>query len=155
MAHRMKKSTQPKTTDVVLYWVSIALAILGAADAIYLLVLKYSDNTGMCLGSGGCATVNASSYSMVGAIPVALIGLLGYLAILAVHILERNSRQFKENGPLFVFGMSLTGVVYSAYLTWIEFAVIKAVCPFCVTSAVLITLVFILAIIRLVKQFAS
>jgi uncharacterized membrane protein len=155
MAHRVKKTTAPKTIDKPFYWASIVLSILGAADAIYLIVLKYSHNTAMCLGNGGCATVNDSPYSQIGAVPVAAIGLLGYLAILGVHFLEPRIRLFGGNGPLFTFGMSLTGVAFSAYLTYIELYVIYAVCPFCVASAVFITLIFIIAIIRLVKQFES
>jgi uncharacterized membrane protein len=155
MAHRVKKTKAPKTNDKAFYWASIVLSILGAADAIYLIVLKYTHNAAMCLGNGGCATVNNSPYSQIGPVPVSVIGLLGYLAILSVHFLEPRSRTFEANGPLFTFGMSLTGVAFSAYLTYIELYVIFAICPFCVASAVIITLIFIIAIIRLVRQFAS
>jgi uncharacterized membrane protein len=67
-------------------------------------------------------------------------------------ILENYSSFFKENGPMLEFGMGLVGVVYSAYLTYLELNVIHALCPFCVASAIAITLCFIFALIRLIKQ---
>lgn len=153
MTPRPQRTSPPRSTDLYLYWTSVVVAILGAIDATYLLILKLSGEASMCLGSGGCAAVNASPYSRVGLIPVSLIGLLGYLAILGVHLLERRSRAFAANGPLFIFGMTLAAVLFSAYLTWIEFAILGTFCPFCVASAILITINFIIAIIRLVKQF--
>jgi uncharacterized membrane protein len=155
MAPRLKNARTAQAADKPYYLASIVLSLLGAADAIYLIVLKYTHAPEMCLGNGGCETVNSSAYSQIGIVPVSVIGLLGYLALLGVHFLEPRSAIFRRNGPLFTFGMSLTGVIFSAYLTWIEFYVIHAVCPFCVASAVIITLVFAIAIIRLVKQLAS
>lgn len=130
----------------------LAAAVLGALDAIYLLILKYSHNEGLCLGSGGCATVNASRFSEVMGVPVAAIGLFGFAAIAAVLLLEARLPLLREYGDVLVFGMSLTGVLFSAYLTYLELYVIHAVCPFCVISAVLITTIFVLAVIRLVQK---
>ena len=144
-----------KQLDGALRLASILLAILGAADSLYLLILKYSSNDKMCLGNGDCSTVNQSSYSEIYGIPISLFGLLAYLVLLAILLLEPRVKIIRENSPLAVFGISLAGVGYSAYLTYIELYVIFAVCPFCVFSAVAMTLIFILAIIRLVKQTAS
>jgi uncharacterized membrane protein len=138
--------------DLILRWANIILAILGTADAIYLLIYKYSSNDRMCLGSGGCATVNYSPYSMIYGIPVALLGILAYLAILAVLFLEPHWELTMEYGRLAVFGIGLVGVIFSAYLTYIEAFVIHAYCPFCVTSAILMTIIFIIATIRLIKH---
>ena len=134
-------------------WASIVLAILGGLDAAYLLIFKLTSVEAMCLGSGDCSTVNNSRYSETfGGIPVSLLGLLAYLAIIGTHALETRSRFFKQNGNLLVFGLSLVGVLFSAYLTYVEFYVIHAVCPFCVASAIIIIIIFILAIIRLIRQ---
>jgi uncharacterized membrane protein len=151
MASRLKTTPTDKS-DPILRWASIILAILGTADAIYLLIYKYSSNDRMCLGNGGCATVNYSPYSEIYGVPVALLGILAYLAILAVLALEPHWKLTEEYGRLTVFGMGLVGVLFSAYLTYIEAYVIHAYCPFCVTSAILITVIFILAIIRLIKH---
>lgn len=152
------KQSSGKTTkpfDRSLRLASIVLAVLGAADSLYLLILKYSHNDKMCLGSGDCSTVNLSSYSEIYGIPISLLGLLAYLVLVAILVLEPRLQILRENGALAAFGIGLAGVGYSAYLTYVELYVIHAVCPFCVFSAVAMTLIFILAIIRLVKQTAS
>lgn len=106
----------------------------------------------MCLGSGDCSTVNASKYSEVNGIPVAVIGVLGYAAILAVHYFENRNRFFKQNGTLIIFGMALTGFLFTLWLIYVEVAILKALCPFCVTSQTVMTLIFIISVIRLVRQ---
>ena len=71
--------------DKWLYRASVALAVLGLLVSIYMTIYKVTSNDSMCLGSGDCSTVNASHYSEVNGIPVAVFGVLGYAAILAVH----------------------------------------------------------------------
>jgi uncharacterized membrane protein len=153
MAHRLKNPRSDKTDRPLLWGIAI-LTILGAADALYLLY-KLTGNSQMCLGNGGCHDVNFSPYSVIYGIPVSVFGMSAYLAILCILFLEGRLKIAKENGPLAIFGISLGGVAFTAYLTYLEFYVIHAICPFCVASAFLITLIFILAIIRLVKQTAN
>jgi uncharacterized membrane protein len=154
MANRMKPSSKDKTGPF-LYWSSLILAVLGAADAIYLTVLKYTQLEAMCVGNHGCITVNNSPYGSVYGIPVAILGLVAYLFIGLTLVFEPRWRLLGEWGPILVFGAGLVGVLYSAYLTYLEFAVIHAFCPFCLASAIIITIIFVIAIIRLVKQTTS
>jgi len=151
MPSHSKTNRNDNRTSLILLS-SLVLAILGAADAFYLWMYKISSNDKMCLGSGDCATVNYSKYSEIYGISVALLGLLAYLLIIAILVLEPRWRLADELGVYAVFGISLVGVLFSAYLTYIEFFVIFAVCPFCVTSAIIMLLLFILAIIRLLKH---
>jgi uncharacterized membrane protein len=151
MVHRINK-LETNQSERALFWGSVVLAILGALDALYLLIFKLTGNSRMCLGNGGCHDVNFSSYSEIYGIPVSVFGMSAFLAILCILFLEGRLNFAKENGPLGIFGISLGGVLFTAYLTYLEIYVIHAICPFCVASAVLITLIFILAIIRLVKQ---
>ncbi|MBN2387355.1 MAG: vitamin K epoxide reductase family protein [Anaerolineales bacterium] len=156
MAHRLKKKTPKSIARMIFFWTTLVLSTLGAANAIYLLVLKYSGNTEMCLGSSGCWTVNTSPYSEVGGgIPVSLLGVLAYLAIVAILALESRIRFLSENGPLLVLGMGMTGTIFSSYLTWISATKIEAACPFCLANLVIISLVLIIAVIRLVRQFLN
>jgi len=134
-----------------LTWVSLILTVLGVLDSTYLLIYKISNNKAMCLGSGECSTVNASRYSEINGIPISLLGIIAYLLILALLILEIRKNLSSDNSNLMVFGISLVGVLFSAYLTYIELFVIHAVCPFCVISAIVITLIFIISIVKLVK----
>jgi uncharacterized membrane protein len=151
MAHRLNRSYTDKS-ELPLLWGSAILAILGAADSLYLLIYKLTGNPHMCLGSGGCHDVNFSPYSEIYGIPVSVLGIFAYLVILFILVLERRLKIAAQNGPLAIFGIGLVGVAFSAYLTYLELYVINAVCPFCVASAVIITLIFVLAVIRLVKQ---
>jgi len=130
------------------------LACLGILDASYLLIYKMTSNNAMCLGNGGCHDVNFSPYSQIAGIPVSLFGLGAYLAFGGYPASGGRLRIVKDNGPLTIFGISLAGTVFTGYLTWIELYVIHRLCPFCVASAIIITLIFILAVVRLVKQTA-
>jgi uncharacterized membrane protein len=146
--------SQTRKKKPALYWISFALAFLGALDGAYLLIYKLTNNNAMCLGNGGCHDVNFSAYSEIGGIPVSVFGIAAFLVIAGILLLEPRMKFMAENGSLAIFGISLAGVAFSAYLTWLEIYVIHAICPFCVASAVIITLIFILAIIRLFHQTA-
>jgi len=125
----------------------IVLSILGVIDSLYLLYIKISHATVVC--SGGCDIVNASKYSEIFGIPIAIFGVLGYLVIILFVIFDNNIEFIKENSTIVIFGLSLIGVLYSAYLTYLELAVIHAICEYCVISAIVMTLIFIISIIRL------
>jgi uncharacterized membrane protein len=148
---KLDRNYNRKKMTKKLNWVSMILAVIGILDSVYLLIYKITNNYAMCLGSGDCSTVNASRYSTIYGIPVSLLGILAYLAILIFLILEFRNLFSSDNSNLLVFGISLVGVLFSAYLTYIEFYVIHAVCPFCIVSAIVITLIFIISIIKLVK----
>jgi uncharacterized membrane protein len=138
--------------DKWLYRTSLILALVGVLVSIYMTIYKVTSNDALCLGSGDCSTVNASRYSEVYGIPVASIGIAGYLAIVLAHWYERRDSFFLKNGPLLVFGMSLTGFLFTVYLIYIELAILRAICPFCLLSQVAMTGIFILSIIRLIRQ---
>ena len=138
--------------DKGLYRASLALVIIGLLVSIYMTIYKVTSNDSLCLGSGDCATVNASRYSEVSGIPVAVVGILGYAAMLAVHWFERRNSFFKENGTLLIFGMALTGFIFTVWLVYVEVALLKAICPFCVTSQVAMAFIFVIAVLRMIKQ---
>lgn len=138
--------------DKWLYRASIALVIIGLAVSVYMTIYKYTGNDGMCLGSGDCSTVNASRFSEVNGIPVAVFGIAGYAAILIVLFYENKNAFFRTNGTLMIFGMALTGFLFTLWLVYVELAILKALCPFCVTSQISMTIIFIIAIVRLFKS---
>jgi uncharacterized membrane protein len=138
--------------DKWLVRISVALVIIGLLVSIYMTVYKLTSNDAMCLGSGDCSSVNASKYSEVYGIPVAVLGIVGYAAILGVHVLENRGAFFKQNATLLIFGMALTGFLFTVYLIYVEIALIKALCPFCVASQVAMTLVFVISLIRVIQQ---
>ena len=138
--------------DKRLKQITIALSILGLLVSIYMTVYKVSSNDNMCLGSGDCSTVNSSRYSEVNGIPVAAIGVLGYAAILGILLLEDRNDFLKKNGTMILFGISLMGFLFTLWLVYVEVALLHALCPFCVTSQITMTLIFILSVIRVIRQ---
>ncbi len=129
------------------------IAILGILDAMYLTVIKFTDNKALCIeGIGNCWTVNNSSYSEWNGIPISIFGILAYLIIILILILQNRVKFLVDFGSIFVFGIALTGFLFSIYLTYLQFAVIKAVCPFCIISAITMTIVFILTLINLLND---
>ena len=130
----------------------VTLAIMGLLVSIYMTIYKITSNDNMCIGSKDCSVVNASRYSELYGIPVAVFGVLGYAAILAVLLLERKRGFFSQNGNMLLFGLSLTGFLFTLYLIFLEIALIKAYCPFCIASQATMTIIFILSVIRVVRQ---
>ena len=132
---------------------ALIAAIIGALDSVYLAWIKLSHNETLCApGLGDCFTVNTSRYAELFGIPIALFGLATYIAIIAILLFENRIDFLKENGTLALFGIGLVGVLYSAYLSYLEEFVLHAWCPYCILSAVMITIVFIVSIIRLKKE---
>ena len=129
-----------------------ALILLGVAVSVYMTIYKLTSNENMCIGSKDCSIVNASRYSEVNNIPVAVIGVGGYSSLLAILLLERRPGFIKQNATMIFFALSLVGFFFTLYLIFVEIVLIKAYCPFCITSQVAMTLIFILSVIRLVKQ---
>lgn len=131
---------------------SVILAVIGLIDSIYLSWEKIFHVEVFCGGSGDCQTVANSPYSEIAGIPIAYLGVGVYIVIIALLYLEGRGTFWRQNSPLIIFGLTLAGTIYSIYLTYLEIAVIYAICPYCVISAVVMTLLFIVAIIRLFRD---
>lgn len=138
--------------DKWLYRGSVGLAVLGTLVSIYMTIYKLTENPNMCLGNGGCSVVNSSKYAMVYGIPVAVIGVGGYLAILLLLWMEGRNSLLASNSTLVIFGLALVGFLFTLYLIYVEVALIHALCPFCVTSQVTMTVLFVVTVIRLIRQ---
>ncbi len=132
--------------------ITIALTIIGLLVSIYMTIYKFTNNESMCIGSSGCSEVNASRYSEINGIPVAVLGVVGYAAILGLLFIEQRPGFIQENGGLLFFGISLIGFLFTLYLIYLEIALIKAYCPFCLTSQAVMIVIFIISVIRLARQ---
>jgi len=116
----------------------LLLTLGGIGASGYLTYTRWFDKSVVCAGFHSCNAVAESSYSYMGPIPVAFLGLLGYAALLAVAAFWlRVGDRWGDWPLLLIWGMALGGAAYSAYLTYLEFFVIDAVCIWCVTSAVI------------------
>jgi uncharacterized membrane protein len=133
-------------------WTIATLALIGLGVAGYLTYEKFTGGGLICWGgSQQCEIVQNSPYSQIGPLPVAVLGLMGYLIFLTVTALQlRSSLERRRTLAGLNFGLALGAFLYSVYLTYLELFVIYAICTWCVISAVLVTLILILATWELV-----
>jgi uncharacterized membrane protein len=134
------------STDRRLRIAILVVSLIGIGIAGYLTYVHYEGLKVLCLSSGGCETVQASSYAKLGGIPVAVLGLLGYIGILGSLAIRG------ELGRVAGFAIALIGFGFSMYLTYRELFTIKAICQWCVSSAVLMTILFVLTVIRVLRE---
>jgi uncharacterized membrane protein len=119
----------------------VGLTVLGLGVASYLTIAHYSGGTTICPLHGGCETVQHSIYSKLAGVPVALIGLIGYVVILGSLLIPQS-----ETSRLATLAFTIPGFAFSAYLTYRELFSIHAICPWCVSSAIVMTLLSCLAV---------
>jgi uncharacterized membrane protein len=118
------------------------LALAGAAVTAYLVYARYT-GTRLACATGGCETVQHSKYAKAAGIPVAVIGLVGYLAILATALSARL--EAAGIGAAVVLG----GLAFGIYLIYVQVAVIDAICLWCIVSDGLLAVLAIVATERL------
>ena len=121
------------------------LCLIGIGVAGYLTYTHYAKIKVICGSNGGCETVQSSVYSKLAGLPVAVLGLAGYIGIL-FSLAIRN-----EIGRAAGFGIALVGFLFSMYLTYREAFTIHAYCYWCLSSAALMTLLVILTTVRLLR----
>lgn len=136
-------------------WGSLALSVLGAVDAAYLTWVKVAGQEAFCGASRACDTVQNSIYAELGGVPIAVLGLAAFMVIFGLLLAEKSGPLLAAWAPLAIFGMALTGTLYSAYLTYVELYILRAVCPYCVVSAVCLAGLLVLSIVRLARGLAE
>jgi len=124
---------------------SVAVALAGLGIAAYLTIAHYDGGTTVCAISHGCETVQHSTYAKLAGIPVALLGLLGYVGILVA--LARDDEPARTATAF----LALLGFGFSAWLTYVEVAKLEAICIWCVGSAICMTLLAALSVARLLS----
>lgn len=112
------------------------LSGLGILLAAYLTWVHFNSGSLVC-GVGDCHTVQASEYATIGPLPVAVLGLGMYAVVLLANLLALAQPDRAMGPSVAAFGVLLAGTLYAAYLTWLEVAVIRAICQWCVASALL------------------
>jgi uncharacterized membrane protein len=125
----------------------LVLTALGLVVASYLTYIHYAGIKPLCgRNGGGCEIVQTSEYSKLAGVPVALIGLLGYIAILASLLVPEN-----ETSRFATVAFTVVGFGFSAYLTYRELFSIHHICEYCVSSAVIVTILMCLAVWRFLR----
>ena len=139
----------PNNTNTVAPKIIIPiLTILGLGIAGYLSYVETTHTTAICGPVGDCNTVQQSEYArLFGILPIGVLGVFGYLAILFSWIIAGNQNiNIANPARLTMFALSTFGLIFSIYLTFLEPFVIGATCAWCVTSAVIMTALFLLTL---------
>jgi|SRR5438552_7790669 len=124
----------------------LALTLIGLGVASYLTYVHYAGIKPACTAGESCTKVQTSQYSKLAGVPVALIGLIGYVTILASLLAPEN-----ETSRFATVVLTVVGFGFSAYLTGRELFSIHAICEWCVSSAVIMTLLMCLSIWRFLR----
>ena len=127
------------------------LSLVGIGIAGYVVVtVEIMNQIPQCVGGGGgCAAVEHSSYSRIGGIHVSIFGLIGYSMLLISSFLKG------DRARIGAFFLALFGFGFSLYLTYLEFWEILAVCQWCVSSAITMTMLFVVNTSRLIVFFGT
>lgn len=133
-----------------LYIASIVLTLIGIGIAGYLSYTKIADVQVACVETSSldCNAVQSSIYSQVMGIDVAYLGLAAYLTFFAILVLEPYIGLLQTYSRTLMFSLTLFGVAYSGYLTYIEAFVLETWCQWCVGSALVMLGLFIVSTVR-------
>ncbi len=130
-----------------LRYTMVGLATIGLGVASYLTYVHYSGAIPLCGKNGGsCLTVQTSVWSKVAGIPVPVLGLVGYISILVSLLIPQS-----ETTRFATAAFTVIGFAFSAYLTYRELFSIHAICEWCVSSAVIMTILMCLALWRFLR----
>ncbi|HEY4779043.1 MAG TPA: vitamin K epoxide reductase family protein [Solirubrobacterales bacterium] len=136
----MKFPTEARLRRIIAF-----VAALGIGVATYIAIADAGGGAPTCLaGGGGCETVANSSYSHIAGVNVAVFGIVAYVALLLTSFFANDLARFGG------FAVALGGFGFSIYLTYLEIFKIEAICQWCVASAVLMTILFLLNATRLI-----
>ncbi|MDZ7843508.1 MAG: vitamin K epoxide reductase family protein [Anaerolineales bacterium] len=147
-----KTFSLPPWTD----WLIPGLIIIGIGVAGYLSYVETQLVEAVCGPVGDCNTVQSSPYAyLFGVLPVGVLGLGGYLALLAVWVVRRLQTQWAHLANIIFWIFGIFAVAFSLYLTYLEPFVIHAVCMWCLSSAVIVTLLLLLGTPKAARSLSS
>lgn len=126
--------------------VSTILSTIGIGIGGYLIWVHYDHDVLVC-GTGGCEAVQTSEYATVSDIPIAIFGTAMYVTLLLLALLRRSLPAFTLPLSAIALAITVAGTAYSGWLTWLELFEIEAICQWCVASAVVTTLLFLLELL--------
>jgi uncharacterized membrane protein len=123
-------------------WVVPVSVVVGVGVAAYLSFIEVTQAEAVCGPVGDCNTVNQSEYArLFGVLPVGVLGLIGYGVILSLWLMRRRGpEEWRRRATLGLWAAALFGTLFSVYLTFLEPFVIGATCAWCLTSALVMTL---------------
>ncbi|MEO8608867.1 MAG: vitamin K epoxide reductase family protein [Chloroflexota bacterium] len=150
-------TAETKPTRDLLRALSLILVIVGLAISGYLSYVKLTEVPIVCVANSevfNCEVVQNSAYSRIAGIPVAWFGFAVYVVLFGLLLLENRIEFLRQNGILVMFGITIFAWLYSMYLVYLQFFVLKALCPWCLGHEATMTLIFIVACLRLRKTLS-
>ena len=123
------------------------LALAGIFVSLYLLLYKLGIIGELSCRVGSCETVNTSKWATFLGMPVAAWGVAWYVAMFTLAVVS-TSQRFADSSVVsaVLLGVASTGLIFSAYLTYLELFQIHAICQWCVISAIIVTIIFFFAL---------
>lgn len=143
-----------RITLTSLIWISLVFGILVTS---YLSYLKAAAVPAVCVvgGAFNCGAVLNSAYSVFMGIPIAYLGLLMYLTLAVILFFERRIPFLQEYGKILMFGIGLFAWMFSMYLVYLQFFVLGALCPWCLSHEANMTILFAMLCLRLWRDMNS
>ncbi len=138
----VRRRDRRRESERTLRLASAVIAVLGAAITAYLLYVRQTGGTLAC-STGGCETVQSSSYAELLGVPVAAIGLVGFLGLLLTALARGEWARLRQAT------LALAALFFGAYLLYIQLVVIGATCEWCLVTDALTTAIVALALLRL------
>ena len=126
-------------------WILATLSLLGIVVSSLALHVHNTMTTEPCdiNAHWDCGIVNHSHYAVLGGVPVAIIGIAGYVVLLAMSLMRRWG---------LMFFAAVAGCIFALYLTWIEAHVLEVWCLYCVMSQTIIALIVLLSMVLVIRR---
>lgn len=125
------------------------LSLAGIFVALYLLLYKLGMIGALNCSIGSCETVNTSRWATFLGLPVAGWGVAWYVGMFVLAIVSTGERFAQSQSvSLLLLLVATTGLLFSLYLTWLELFRIHAICQWCVVSAIIVTIIFIVCLLE-------
>lgn len=136
---------------------SLILVVAGFLVSGYLSYVKLTEVPMVCVGGGvfNCEVVQNSVYSRMFGIPIAWLGFAVYIMLAAILISEDRIGFLREYGVTLFFGINFFAWLYSMWLVYVQFVLLQALCPWCLTHETIITVLFVVSIIRLKRMLSA
>ena len=130
--------------------------IFGLLVSGYLSYLKIVDAPSVCLKGGpfNCELVLNSKYSELGGVPIAWLGFAIYLILACILLMEDRHEAFRQYGRIAAFGVGLFAWLFSMWLVYVQFVLLAALCPWCLSHEINFTLLFGLVCLRLYRELS-
>ena len=133
------------------------LVVIGLAVAGYLSYLKLAASAAVCVESGpfNCNLVLNSQYSEIGGVPIAYLGFAVYALIGLLLLLTPRSDFLRQYGGMIIFGIGLFAWLFSMWLVYVQFVLLQALCPWCLTHETNFTILFLTIVYRVYRELSE